>query len=147
LWLLNVLLDEGDSFVAVRAINGAMDSLRGAAAQYSEADGVQLNISIYARYIKTRVVVATIRGRDLVIKTADSPDYRHDNVLGMLRDGTLEALLELLEILTNFKFFIDDLDIPAVLQATQTIFNNFLYLYGCVTELLLNLFGTIEPPY
>ncbi|PJF18926.1 hypothetical protein PSACC_01276 [Paramicrosporidium saccamoebae] len=120
-----------------------MNILRSISTRYANHSGIQRNIANYARYLVHRVSLAVINGRDVAITTADSPDYRHGDVLGMLRDGTLEGLFELLALLTEFQFFVDDLDIPAVLQAAQTIFDNFLYLYGRVTEVLLNLFGTI----
>lgn len=134
-----MLLDEGNNRTAVQAINKEMDYIRHVIRRFSKCtDQHTHNIAKYARYIELRVTHAILQGCDMVVAQSNP---HNDNIITMLEDGSLDVLFQLVEPLTELRFFVDDFDTPAVLQVVQKIFDNFLFLYNRLCRTLLNLFS------
>jgi hypothetical protein len=142
-----MLLNYGDRGRVIEAVYGEISSISAIARNFqpqsSALAGQRENILVYAQYLESRTLCARQRHLDLSVKSNSTPDYRKGDVAEMLGDGTFDTLIALLMPLTAFRFFVDDFNVPVVLQAVKTIFDDFIYLYGCLTELMVNLFGNL----
>ena len=140
-----MLLNYGEEGRVIEAVYGELSNISAIArtfqSQGSTPTGQRGNIPAYAQYLEGRTLCARQRRLDLAVESTSTPDYRKGDIADMLSDGTFDTLIALLMPLTAFRFFVDDFNVPVLVQAVKIIFDDFIYLYGCLTELMINLFG------